>query len=42
MEVDVTTKEGKKEERNYREIRGERDLEDMSKGMRSQRRQERV
>lgn len=41
--MDVTTKEGKKEEKkNYREIRGERDLEDMSKGMRSQRRQERV
>ena len=43
MEVDVTTKEGKKKEKkNHREVRGERDLEDMSKGMRSQRRQERV
>lgn len=38
----ITKREKKKEKRHHREIRGERELEDMSKGMRSQRRQERV
>ena len=32
----------KRERKNHREIRGEREIEDMSKGMRSQMGQERV
>lgn len=38
----IAKREKKKEKKHHREIRGERELEDMSKGMRSQRRQERV
>lgn len=38
----ITTDEKKRERKNHREIRVEREVEDTSKGMRSQTRQERV